>query len=91
MKPNNTSNNSLYTNISLSVPNEIIEDIIKIASFNNTKLDVQIYSYIIDGIANDSRIIKRVDFEDNANEAFGDKSIHKKSAEEIINDFNLVY
>lgn len=83
--------NEIQAEILLTLPKEVLEDLRKIAAFNNTDLHDLVYSYIVDGIANDSRIVKRMEFEDNANESLGGKSIHSKTAKEIISDFNLVY
>ena len=91
MKPTISKENKIQADILLTLPNEVLKDLRKIAVFNNSGLNDLIYSYIVDGIASDSRIVKRMEFEDNANESLGDKSIHSKTAKEIINDFNLVY
>ena len=81
--------NSTQTEILLTLPNKLLKDSKKIASLNNSYLDDLVYSYVVDGIANDYRIAKREEFTDKANEAAGNKSIHSKTAEEILNDFNL--
>ena len=91
MKPTISKENEIQADILLTLPNEVLKDLRKIAVFNNSGLNDLIYSYIVDGIASDSRIIKRMEFEDNASESLGGKSIHSKTAKEIINDFNLVY
>lgn len=83
--------NEIEAEIQLTLPKEMLEDLRKIVAFNNTGLNDLVYSYIVDGIASDSRIVKRMEFEDHANEMLGDKSFHSKTAKEIINDFNLVY
>jgi hypothetical protein len=91
MKPTISKENEIQAEILLTLPKEVLKDLRKIAVFNNSSLNDLIYSYIVDGIASDSRIIKRMKFEDNASESLGGKSIHSKTAKEIINDFNLVY
>jgi hypothetical protein len=91
MKPTISKKNEIQAEILLTLPKEVLKDLRKIAVFNNSSLNDLIYSYIVDGIASDSRIIKRMKFEDNASESLGGKSIHSKTAKEIINDFNLVY
>ncbi len=83
--------NEIQAEIFLTLPKEMLEDLRKIADFNNTDLNGLVYTYIVDGIANDSRIVKRMEFEDHAHVSLGGKSIHSKTAKEIINDFNLVY
>ena len=82
--------NEIQPKILLTVPKEVLKDLRKIAAFNNSGLNDLAYSYIVDGIASESRIVKRMEFEDNANDSLGGKSIHSKTAKEIINDFNLV-
>jgi hypothetical protein len=91
MKPTISKENEIQAEILLTLPKEVLKDLRKIAVFNNSSLNDLIYSYIVDGIASDSRIIKRMKFEDNASKSLGGKSIHSKTAKEIINDFNLVY
>ena len=91
MKMTLSKENEIQAEILLTLPKEMLEDLRKIATFNNTGLNDLVYSYIVDGIASDSRIVKRMEFEDNAHESLGGKSIHSKTAKEIINDFNLVY
>ena len=91
MKTNKLEENGTRAEILLSVPGELLEDLKKIARFNNSRIEDLAYCYIVDGISSDSRIVKRMEFSDNANENLGDKTFHKKTAKEIINDFNLVY
>lgn len=83
--------NEIQAEIILTLPKEMLKDLRKITTFNKGGLGELVYSYIVDGIASDSRIVKRMEFEDNANDSLGSKSIHSKTAKEIINDFNLVY
>ena len=91
MKLTISKENEVRAEILLTLPREVLKDLRKIATFNNSGLDELIYSYIVDGIASDSRIVKRMEFEDNANDSLGNKPIHSKTAREIINDFNLIY
>lgn len=91
MKLNISKGNKPQAEILLTLPEEVLEDLKKIASYNNTDLEGLVYSYIVDGIASDSRIVKRMEFSDAANETLGKKSFHSKTAKEIVNDFNLVY
>jgi hypothetical protein len=83
--------NKFQAEILLTLPGEVLEDLKKIALFNNFGFEDLVYSYIVDGIASDSRIVKRMEFTDNVNETLGNKDIHSKTAEEVINEFNLVY
>lgn len=91
MKSKTLADNSTQSVILVTLPTDVLEDLGKFASFNETQLDDLVFSYIVDGIANDSRILKRMEFTDKANRAFGNKPIHSKTAEAIVNDFNLVY
>jgi hypothetical protein len=91
MKLTISKENETQAEAILTLPKEVLKDLRKIAVFNNSGLNDLVYSYIVDGIASDSRIVKRMEFEDNANVSLGGKSIHSKTAKEIINDFNLVY
>lgn len=91
MKTKLSKENKTQTELFLSLPVEVLEDLNKIALFNNNKLENLVYSYIIDGIASDSRTVKRVEFTDGANKLPRNRSFYSKTAEEIINDFNLAY
>ena len=75
--------------MTLNLPGEIIVDLKKIASFNGTVLEDLVYSYIVDGIAGDSRAVNRMKFTDKANEVLGKNNIPSKTVEDIFN--NLVY
>ena len=86
-----TRTNKNQTETLLLIPDEILKDLKEIASFNDITLEDLTYSYIIDGLANDSRIIKRLKFKRHAGETFGKDNFHSRSSREIINDFNLVY
>ena len=77
--------------IHLTIPGELFEDLKKIAQFNNSRVEDLIYCYILDGVTSDSRVVKRMEFTDNANEDLGNKTFHSKPAREIINDLNLAY
>jgi hypothetical protein len=91
MKLTISKENEIQADILLTLPKEMLKDLIKIAVLKNSGINDLVYYYIVDGIASDSRIVKRMEFEDNANVSLGGKSIHSKTAKEIINDFNLVY
>lgn len=80
---------SIQAKLTLTLPREVIDDLNKIASFNDTSLEGLVYSYIVDGIAGDSRAVNRMKFTDKANEALGKNNIPPKTVEDIFN--NLVY
>jgi hypothetical protein len=77
--------------LSLSVPDFLFEDLKKVASFSGMSIEELAYSYIVEGIAGDSRTVKRVEFEQQASENFQKSDFHTKPARDIVNDFNLVY
>ena len=81
--------NQVHVDILLPLPREVIEDLIKIAAFNNSSLEDLIYGYVVDGLASDSRIVKQMEFSDNEGTNWGTKSIHSMTAREILNTFNL--
>ena len=80
---------TIQEQVTLTLPREIVDDLNKIASFNETNLEDLVYSYIVDGIASDSRAVNRMKFTDKANEVMGKNNIPPKSVEDIFN--NLVY
>jgi len=75
--------------LTLSLPMEIVEDLNKIAQFNNTNAENLVYSYIVDGIAGDSRAARRMRFTEKANETLGKGNRPPKTVEDIFN--NLVF
>jgi hypothetical protein len=80
---------TIQETVTLTLPREIVDDLNKIASFNETSLEDLVYSYIVDGIASDSRAVNRMRFTDKANEVIGKNNIPPKTVEDIFN--NLVY
>jgi hypothetical protein len=80
---------TIQETILLTLPREIVDDLNKIASFNENRLEDLMYSYIVDGIASDSRAVNRMKFTDKANEVIGKNNIPPKTVEDIFN--NLVY
>lgn len=80
---------TIQETLTLTLPKETVEDLNNIASFNETDLEKLVYSYIVDGIASDSRAAKRKEFTDKANEVLGKNNIPPKTVEDIFN--NLVY
>ena len=75
--------------VTLTLPREIVDDLNKIASFNENSFEDLVYSYIVDGIASDSRAVNRMKFTDKANVVIGKNNIPPKTVEDIFN--NLVY
>jgi len=91
MKTKISKENTSQAEILLTLPEEVLEDLRKIALFNNSGFEDLIYSYIVNGIASDSRIVKSMESTGNVNEILGKKNFHLKTAKEIISDFKLVY
>ena len=83
------TNDTFRETLTLTLPKEIVKDLNNIASFNDTNLEKLVYSYIVDGIAGDSRAARRIKFTDKANEVFGKNNIPQKTVEDIFN--GLVY
>ena len=86
----NVDNKSLIK-IILSVPRDIGYDLEEIASHNGVSIEDLAYSYIVEGIAGDSRILKRAEFKRQADKRLKHDDFHSRSAREIVNDFNLLY
>lgn len=82
---------SQQAEILLTIPEEILEDLRKIALFNNSGFEDLIYSYIVNGVVSDLQIVKRMESTDNVNKILRQKDFHLKTAEEIISGFKLVY
>ena len=80
---------TIQEQVTLTLPREIVDDLNTIALFNETNLKDLVYSYIVDGIASDSRAVNRMKFTDKANEVMGKHNILPKTVEDIFN--NLVY
>ena len=79
------------TQITLSVPSDIGNDLEEIASFTGVSVDNLVFSYIVEGIAGDSRILKRSEFKRHAGETLNKDDFRSKSSREIVNEFNLLY
>lgn len=77
--------------VTLSIQNDIGNDLQEIASFDGVTIENLAYSYIVEGIAGDSRILKRAKLKRNVGENRKNKDFHAKSAQEIVNDFNFHY
>jgi len=89
---NNTHNSSeSRSSLSLAIPQELLEDLRKLAEHNATSVEELVFSYIIEGLAGDSQLIKRLKFLDQATENLAEKGLMEKSPREIINDFNFLH
>ena len=75
----------------LDLPDNILDDLKKIAGFNGVSIQDLAYSYIVDGIAGDSRVLKRVEFTRQVNGALRKDDFLSRDPRQILNDFNLLY
>jgi len=82
---------SSQVEVTLSIPTDIANDLQEIASFNGVSIESLVYSYIIEGITGDSRILKRAEFKRHADDEFNKDDFRSKSPREIVNEFNLLY
>jgi hypothetical protein len=89
MKTKTSDPKNIRQKVTLTLPGEIVENLNKIATFNNTRFEDLVYSYIADGIAGDSRTVRRMHFTDNANKILEKNNIPPKTVDDIFN--NLVY
>lgn len=80
-----------HVDIRLPLPAEMFQDLKKIAAFNNSDLEDLIYSYVVDGLASNSLIVKRMEIKNAAEKNSGCKSLHSKTAREILKDFKLAF
>jgi len=86
-----THDGTSHIQITLSVPNDIGKDLQEIAAFNKVSIENLAYSYIVEGIAGDSLILKRAEFKHHVDENLKHDDFRSKSSREIVNDFNLLY
>ncbi|MCG6931705.1 MAG: hypothetical protein LJE64_14210 [Desulfofustis sp.] len=77
--------------ITVSVPADIGRDLEEIALSNGVTVESLVYSYVVEGISGDSRILKRAEFKRHADESLNKDDFRSKSAREIVNEFNLLY
>ena len=77
--------------ITLSIPRDIGYDLEEIASHNGVSIENLAISYLVEGIAGDSRILKRAKFKRHADKNLKHEDFHSRSSREIVNDFNLLY
>jgi hypothetical protein len=75
----------------LALPDSIFNDLSKIASFNDVSIEDLTYSYIVDGIAGDSCIVKRVEFKQHVSKSLDKDDFHSRPSRDIVSDFNLLY
>ena len=68
--------------IILSVPRNIGYDLEEIASFNEVTIENLTYSYIIEGISGDARVLKRAELKHHVNETLKKGDFHSKSVRE---------
>ena len=72
--------------LTISIPKEIIEDLNCIAEFNDTSVEDVVYSYIVEGLKNDSLVARRMKFTDKANEVLKRNRVPPKSVDDIFNN-----
>ncbi len=89
MKSRTQSKNGTQTEITLTLPSELLEDLTRIALFNKTKLESTIYSYIVDGLASDSCTVRRLELTGNGNKVPGKSNSLPETVEKIFNDLIL--
>ena len=75
----------------LDLPDSILDDLQKIAAFNGVSVRDLTYSYIVDGIAGDSRVLKRAEFTRQVKGILRRDDFLSRDPKDIINDFNLLY
>lgn len=75
----------------ISLPEETLEDLRRIALFNELTVDELLASYISKSIAEDSRIARRVEFEQHRCSNNPHRKCRANIAEEIWNNSNLMY
>jgi len=86
---NTETKESISETVTFSLPREILDDLRKIATLNEMNIEELLYSYVVEGIAGDSREARRFDFTEKANELLGKDKAHPKKFDEIFG--NLVY
>ena len=89
MKSKTQSKNRTQAEITLTLPSELLEDLTRIALFNKTKLESTIYSYIVDGLASDSRTVRRMELTGNENKVPEKNNTLPKTVAKIFNDLIL--
>lgn len=79
-----TANVNLQEKVCINMPGEIVDNLNKIASLNNSEVESVVHSYIVDGIANDSHKAKRMEFTNKINEILSKYNIPPKTIEDIF-------
>ena len=75
---------TLQEKVYITLPEELVEDLKRVAAFNNIELEKLVYSYIGDGLAADNRIAKRVEFTAKTNDVLSKYNVPPKTVEEIF-------
>jgi len=91
MQNTSHTNSETRSSLSLDIPQELLEDLRKLAEHNDTSVEELAFAYIIEGLAGDSQLIKRLKFRDQATENLAEKGLMEKTPREIINDFNFLH
>lgn len=86
---NNTYNETDREIVVLNVPRDLIRDLNNIASFYGTETDDLIYSYLVEGIENDSLAVRRMEFTDKANRLLKKNNMPPRTAEDIFSNLVL--
>ena len=76
MKTKISKEGASQAEILLTLSEVVLEDLKKIALINNSSFENLICSYIVNGIASDSRIVKHIELTDNVNEVLRNKKFH---------------
>jgi hypothetical protein len=86
MKTKIVSGNGTQAAITLTLPTEVLGDLKKTATFNETALGDLVYSYIIDGLAGDAIAAKRMQFTDNTDPVPGRRNRYPGAVEDLLKD-----
>jgi len=77
--------------IEFTLPDDVYRDIERIAEFNETTIEQLVHAYICEGVAGNSRIARRVEFEEHRNENHSKDDVDESIGEEIMHDSSLMY
>jgi len=91
MKAHSNSNHDDQVAIEIKLSQQAVNDLKRVAAFYESTVDEMIHQYIDEGIANDSRKGKRVEFEQNLCNNIPHKECKEDIAEEIKRDSSLLY
>lgn len=70
--------------LSPAVPDYLFEDLKKVASFSGMSVEDLAYSCVVERIAGDYRMVKRVEFEQHANKTFEKDDFHSRPARDFM-------